>query len=330
LVLSFTRMTQLKDKIQNALDESRMLILGAEILVGFEFTAVFQEGFKHLSTASQNLDLGALVLMLITVALLISPAAFHQLTERGQDSIALHQFTTHVMEMALLPFALALGANVYLPAVAINGTITGAVFGVTITVLALVFWYGPVLLRRNHKDTQQTVKVMTSDEGQKVADRTPLHDKIRQVLTEARVIIPGNQALLGFQFAIILQAGFRELAPWLKWVHLASLSLIALSTVLLLTPAAYHRIVEQGEETKPFYRVAHIMVLCSLPPLAVGICGDFVLVVYKLTEKRSAALVAAGLMLSIFGVLWFVYPWFRKHRAEHLITRAAYECGSGT
>ena len=65
--LSFTRMTQLKDKIQNALDESRMLILGAEILVGFEFTAVFQEGFKHLSIASQNLNLGALVLMLITV-----------------------------------------------------------------------------------------------------------------------------------------------------------------------------------------------------------------------------------------------------------------------
>ena len=316
-------MTQLKDKIQNALDESRMLILGAEILVGFEFTAVFQEGFKHLSIASQNLNLGALVLMLITVALLISPAAFHQLTERGQDSVALHQFTTHVMEMALLPFAFALGANVYLPAVAINGTITGVIFGVTITFLALVFWYGPVLLRRKHKDTRQTVKVMTSDEGQTVAGHTPLHDKIRQVLTEARVIIPGNQALLGFQFAIILQAGFRELAPWLKWIHLASLSLIALSTVLLLTPAAYHRIVEQGEETEHFYRVAHIMVICSLPPLAVGICGDFVLVVYKLTETRSAALVAAGLMLSIFGVLWFGYPWFRRNRAERLIARPA-------
>ena len=57
-------MTQLKDKIQNALDESRMLILGAEILLGFEFTAAFQEGFKHLSISSQNLNLGALVLIL--------------------------------------------------------------------------------------------------------------------------------------------------------------------------------------------------------------------------------------------------------------------------
>ncbi len=312
-------MMQLEDKIQNALDESRMLILGAEILVGFEFTAVFQEGFKHLSIASQQLNLSALVLMLITLALLVSPAAFHQLTEKGQDSVALHQFTTHVMEVALLPFALALGANVYLPAIAINGTITGAIFGVTITFLALVFWYGPVLLRRKCKDIRQTVKVNPSDEGRALTGHTALHNKIRQVLTEARVIIPGNQALLGFQFAIILQAGFRELAPWLKWVHLASLSLIALSTVLLLTPAAYHRVVEQGEETEHFYRVAHIMVISSLPPLAVGICGDFVLVVYKLTETRSAALVAAGLMLSIFGVLWFAYPWFRRIRGKHFI-----------
>jgi len=261
--------------------------------------------------------------MLITVALLISSAAFHQLSEKGQDSVALHQFTTHVMEMALFPFAFALGANVYLPAVAIKGTMTGVVFGVTITLLALVFWYGPVLLRRKHKDTRQTVKGMTSDEGQTAAPRTPVHDKIRQVLTEARVIIPGNQALLGFQFAIILQAAFQELAPWLKWIHLASLSLIALSTVLLLTPAAYHRIVEQGEETQHFYRVAHRMVICSLPPLAVGICGDFVLVVYKLTERRSEAYVAAGLMFSIFGVLWFGYPWFRRNRAERLVAGTA-------
>jgi type III secretory pathway component EscS len=315
-------MMQLKDKIQNALDESRMLILGAEILVGFEFSATFQEGFKHLSTSSQTLNLTALVLMLLALALLISPAAFHQLTEKGEDSVALHKFTTHVMEMALLPFAVALGANVYLPAVAINGTMTGAIFGVAVTLLAVFFWYGPRVLRSLPKGSRRKAKVMTAEE-EKVTGHTPLHDKIRQVLTEARVIIPGNQALLGFQFATVLQTGFKELAPWLKWIHLASLSLIALSTVLLLTPAAYHRIVEGGEETAHFYRVAHIMVLCSLPPLAVGICGDFVLVVYKITDMRNLSLIAAVLMLSVFGVLWGGYPWLRRNRAEHPTRLAA-------
>jgi hypothetical protein len=163
--------------------------------------------------------------------------------------------------------------------------------------------------------------MMTPEKGEMVASDTPLHNRIRQVLTEARVIIPGNQALLGFQFAIILQTGFRELGMWLKWIHLASLSLIALSTILLLAPAAYHRIVEQGEETEHFYRVSHVMVLYFLPLLAAGICGDFVFVVYKLTEMRSTSLVAAGLMLSVFGGLWFGYPWFRRHRAESFFLR---------
>ena len=45
-------MTELKNKIQNVMDESRMLVLGAEILVGFEFMATFQDGFKMLSIRS--------------------------------------------------------------------------------------------------------------------------------------------------------------------------------------------------------------------------------------------------------------------------------------
>ena len=35
-------MTSLKDKIQNALDENRMLVLGAEVLVGFELLRFFR------------------------------------------------------------------------------------------------------------------------------------------------------------------------------------------------------------------------------------------------------------------------------------------------
>ncbi|HEY6767777.1 MAG TPA: DUF6328 family protein, partial [Candidatus Sulfotelmatobacter sp.] len=110
-----------KNKIQNVMDESRMLVLGAEILVGFEFMAIFLDGFKMLSIRSQNLNGIALTLMLFTLALLLSPASFHQIAERGEDSLRLHGFATRVMEAALLPFALGLGANVYISADAING-----------------------------------------------------------------------------------------------------------------------------------------------------------------------------------------------------------------
>jgi hypothetical protein len=45
-------MTPLKDKIQDALDENRMLVLGAEILVGFQFTATFQDRFPPCRRSS--------------------------------------------------------------------------------------------------------------------------------------------------------------------------------------------------------------------------------------------------------------------------------------
>ena len=312
-------MTALKDKIQNALDESRMLVLGAEMLIGFEFTATFQEGFKQLSKTSQNLNLAALVLMLLTLAFLISPAAFHQLREKGRESADLHRYATRAMELALLPFALGVGASFYIPGEEIGGPATGLIFALALTGVALLFWYGPAMLReRSHKGNG-----MSAEDKQHSSSPTSVHDKIRHVLTEARVVLPGNQALLGFQLAIILQRGFRDLPQALKWVHLASLCFIAVSTVLLLTPAAYHRIVEQGEETEHFYRVANVLVIWSLPALAIGICGDFFLVVYKMTELWRESLVAAGVMFSFFAGMWFGYPLLRRKHLINLARRAA-------
>jgi len=73
-----------------------------------------------------------------------------------------------------------------------------------------------------------------------------LHEKIDQMLTEARVILPGAQALLGFQLAIVLTEAFAKLPPEIKLTHGAALVLVAVSIILLMTPAAYHRIVYGG------------------------------------------------------------------------------------
>ena len=303
-------MTQLKDKIQNVMDESRMLVLGAEILIGFEFTATFQEGFRKLSSRSQDLNVIALTLMLFTLVLLISPSSFHQLAERGEDSVRVHCVATGMTELALLPFALGLGANMYIRAEEINGSATGLAFGFATASLAFFFWYGPMLLR-----DARAGKMHRQENPSQTTGQTPVHDKIRQVLTEARVIIPGNQALLGFQFAVILQRGFSELPRRVQWVHLASLSLIAVSTILLLTPAAYHPIVEQGEETEGFYFLAHAMVLSSLPLLATGVSGDFFVVLYKMTERLGFSVAGGIVMLFVFVGVWFGYPWFRRNHS---------------
>ena len=56
------------------------------------------------------------------------------------------------------------------------------------------------------------------------------------MLIEARVVLPGVQALLGFQFVVVLTDSFERLPPFSQYVHLASLGLMALAMILLMTP----------------------------------------------------------------------------------------------
>ena len=97
------------------------------------------------------------------------------------------------------------------------------------------------------------------------------------------MVLPGIQALFGFQLIAVLTESFERLPDLSKYIHLASLGFIAVTVVLLMTPAAYHRIVEEGEETEHFHRFATRMVVASLVPLALGIAGGVYVVVQKVT-----------------------------------------------
>jgi hypothetical protein len=146
---------------------------------------------------------------------------------------------------------------------------------------------------------------------------TPIKTKISHALIETRTVLPGAQALLAFQLATLLASGFDKLPTSSKYVHLASLALVALSVVLLMAPAAYHRIVERGEETEHFYGVAtRLMVLATLP-LALGLAGDLFVVVRKVTGSVPWALGAAGASAVVAYGLWFGLPLVARARHGH-------------
>jgi membrane AbrB-like protein len=95
---------------------------------------------------------------------------------------------------------------------------------------------------------------------------------------------------------------------------LASLALIALTTILLMTAPAYHRIVEQGEDTERFHRVSGRLLLASMPPLALGVAGDVYVVATKILRSDAAALAAAAATVVLFLALWF--GWTLVDRAR--------------
>jgi uncharacterized BrkB/YihY/UPF0761 family membrane protein len=99
-------------------------------------------------------------------------------------------------------------------------------------------------------------------------------------------------------------------------VYLASLALIALSVILLMTPAAYHRLVERGEETERFHRFTSRALIASIIPLALAFAGDIYLVVRKVTESLPIAIGSAGAVLVLCFGLWFGYTLLQRHRTE--------------
>jgi hypothetical protein len=311
-------MAKLKDRIKTGLDEARMLILGSQILLGFQYRGVLEKGFEKLPESSQLLKLVALGLMLVATALLMSPGAYHRIVEEGEDTEEMQRFTARSLGLALLPFAFAFGIDVYIVTEQLVGYTPGIITGMAVSLVALFFWYGVETMRKPRREPRIKEKEAMEEETEESEGDggAKLKDKIEHVLTEARVVLPGAQALLGFQLAGMLTESFEKLPTSSKYIHLASLGMLALVVILLMTPAAYHRIVEKGQDTEHFHRVASRFLIAAMIPLALGICGDLFIVVRKVTESVTTSIIASALALLFFYGIWFGYTIYRRGQSS--------------
>jgi hypothetical protein len=124
--------------------------------------------------------------MLLSIYLLIAPSLYHQIIFEGETRPGALAFASRFAGASLLPLSLGLGASVFVVFEHLFGRTAGAVIGITLTAGSLLLLYGLALALRR-------------PEGRKpMSDHaaTPLKTKIEQMLTEARVIIPGGQARL--------------------------------------------------------------------------------------------------------------------------------------
>src|SRR3984893_11803944 len=70
---------ELSKKVKVALDETRMLSLGTQILLGFQFRGVFGDGYDQLPADSRYLSGATLGLTICVVGLLITPGPYHRM-----------------------------------------------------------------------------------------------------------------------------------------------------------------------------------------------------------------------------------------------------------
>jgi hypothetical protein len=256
----------------------------------------------------------ALVLMLLTVGLLITPSAFHRIAEDGQSTGRVHGLTGYFAAVALLPFAVALGLDLTLTLERAWGDrAAGMAAGIGFAAAAAAGWYGAgYLMRRTQGATERGMATARRE----MRETAPLHALIEQMLTEARVILPGAQALLGFQLVIVLSSAFEKLSNDARILHGVALMAVALAIVLLITPAALHRIVWSGEESHALLRLGGRVTVLALLPLALGMACDAFVVLTRMTGTTAVAAVTAFVILLALLALWYGWPLAARRREQ--------------
>jgi hypothetical protein len=73
-------------------------------------------------------------------------------------------------------------------------------------------------------------------------ETVPLKDAATFLLDECRMVLPGIQALFGFQLIAVFNERFVEdLTQLERYLHFAAIGLVAVAIALIMTPAALHR-----------------------------------------------------------------------------------------
>src|SRR5579862_2549682 len=289
----------LHKKLKQALNENRLLILGTQVLFGFQFNGIFQELFVELPYPWRVLESCGLTLLMVSIAFLVAPSMHHRLVEGGRDNARVLKLATG---FALLPLTFALAFDMFVAVAWTIGLVTGIVIGGIFFLVAILSWYALGFVLRSEKPAMAKDKTV----------RTPLDVQVDQLLTEARLIIPGAQALLGFQLAVTLMRAFAELPDAVKILHVAALCCIGLAVILLIAPASIHRIAFGGEDDPAFVKVASWFVVAAPLPLAFGIALDtFVAADRALQSDRAAGLLGLVAIVVLLGT-WYVYPLVQR------------------
>jgi len=134
------------------------------------------------------------------------------------------------------------------------------------------------------------------------------------LIEECRMVLPGVQAIFGFQLIAGFQQRFAEdLPPPVQWLHFGSLTLVALAAALVMTPAALHRITGVQHVTRAFLERSSRLLLAGMWILAVGLSCEYFVIGWLIFESPWLA-GGAMVLLALLSILWYFYPRMERRR----------------
>lgn len=166
------------------------------------------------------------------------------------------------------------------------------------------------LIARPHAGKPWTGAVaLPKEEGK----REPLEAQVDHIIEESRMVLPGIQALFGFQLIAVFSPNFSEALPATgRLLHLGALVLVACAIALIMAPAAYHRQVERHRVSNYFADYASRLITLAMAPLLVAISMEVALVSYAINPITWLAATLAVTLAIFYAVLWFAYPRLKR------------------
>jgi hypothetical protein len=141
------------------------------------------------------------------------------------------------------------------------------------------------------------------------------HEEMRNIIEEARVILPGVQALFGFQTIAVFNDRFADLPNYATLCHLIGLGMVIIAVALVMTPAIYYRVVGPKFVSKRMCKRSSWLIRSALAPLACGLA--LFTVIYVATNELEASIAGALATFLFLSGLWFAFPWNERRKCRH-------------
>ena len=128
-----------------------------------------------------------------------------------------------------------------------------------------------------------------------------------ELLQELRVAQTGIQVLTGFLLTVPFNSRFDQLTHLQRTAYLVVLSGAILSTALMMSPAAFHRVLFRHGERPWLVNTANQIARAGLGMVALT-TGGVAFLAFEVVAGLAAGVIAGVVALIVFAALWVAIP----------------------
>lgn len=134
------------------------------------------------------------------------------------------------------------------------------------------------------------------------------------------MVLPGIQTLFGFQLVAVFSQGFKgSLSENEQVIHLLALLLVAVSAMLVVAPAAYHRQANH-QISQHFIDLSSSLLAWAMVPLAIGTSLDIYIVTRTIIHSTLASAIVSTVIFALYTWTWFIFPQIHGRKIRNLPT----------